>query len=640
MLRLIEERDGLWELFQEGRPSLRASVVPRWERAARLGVRPDGPAPPDGVAAGDLVVRRSASLGAFAETWSIVDTLTTQMASRGLLALVTDAHGVIVRSSGGDAFPDEVARTRLVEGARWDEAARGTNAIGTALAERQPVAVVGKAHWEQVNHGLFCYAAPIFDPFGEPLAVLDVTGPLDLDEPRIGSVVRNAAAAIEDALRTRMYGQSDARSLRLLTRMIERCSGPSFLVEAPGIIRTYNLAAAAELELPRGSIDVERVFGMPWQELIAASRSGPAAFETRRRRYSVDLEPIIADDRVLALACFLAPVPTPSRPAPLSTTSAVTASTPAFDSIFAADPAVLEAKRVAARLAPSDVPVLLLAATGTGKELFANAIHRASKRAAQPFVAINCGALMGGLLETELFGYGPHAFTGANPRGSDGKLVAAHGGTLFLDEIAEMSAQAQAMLLRFLEDGSFQRVGESTVRRADVRILCATCKELPELVMSGAFREDLFYRINGGNIRLPLLRQRTDRLALARQLLDELATPRSRPARLAPSGEAWILDHTWPGNVRELKTALAHALAMASNHDARDIPEIAREHFPEPLIRISGPASAQRATSRKGALHELAQEALTRAGGNMSEAARALGVARSTLYRMLSRGRS
>ncbi|MBX3202880.1 MAG: sigma 54-interacting transcriptional regulator, partial [Labilithrix sp.] len=520
---------------------------------------------------------------------------------------------------------------------------------------------VGRAHWELVNHGLFCYAAPVLDPFGDLVSILDVTGPVELDESAIGVAVRSAALALEEVLRARAYGSTDAGSFRLLSRMIDRCSGPALLVEAPGTVRAHNLAAATELELPARPTSVEHVFGMPWEELALAARSGPASFETRRRRYAVEFEPVLADGRVLALACFLAPAARPRASlAPAAGSRAAeapSAALSAFDDVLAADPAVIRAKHVAASLAPSDVPILLLAATGTGKELFAQAIHRASARAALPFVALNCGALAGGLLETELFGYAAGAFTGAHPRGSEGKLATAHGGTLFLDEIAEMSPQAQAMLLRFLEDGSYHRVGESTPRHADVRVLCATCRDLPSLVASGAFREDLFYRINGGNIRLPTLAERTDRLALARQLLGRLAnggarasappraaSPRAaaprRRAHLGASAEAWVLDHPWPGNVRELKTALTHALALATAVVATDADasvELLREHFPVPLIVRGAAARTGPPASRKLALRDLAEDALTRAGGNVSEAARALGVARSTLYRMLAR---
>jgi transcriptional regulator with PAS, ATPase and Fis domain len=250
-------------------------------------------------------------------------------------------------------------------------------------------------------------------------------------------------------------------------------------------------------------------------------------------------------------------------------------------------------------------------------------------RSGAPFVALNCGALTGSLLESELFGYAPSSFTGASRTGAHGKLAAAHGGTLFLDEIAEMPAQVQAMLLRFLEDGSYTRVGESAPRHSDVRLVCATCRDLPRLVESGAFRSDLFYRIHGGAIRIPPLRERTDRLEVARALLRG-AAPHSRAPELGPSAEAWILDHSWPGNVRELKSALLHAVTLADGE------ALSVEHFPEPLlVSRSVEGREDGAPSRRQALRAMAQEALTRAGGNHSEAARALGIARSTLYRML-----
>jgi transcriptional regulator with PAS, ATPase and Fis domain len=290
---------------------------------------------------------------------------------------------------------------------------------------------------------------------------------------------------------------------------------------------------------------------------------------------------------------------------------------------------VLSAKHLTAKLAASEVPILLLAETGTGKELFAKATHVASRRAARPFVAMNCGTLSGALLESELFGYAPGAFTGASRTGTEGKLAAADGGTLFLDELAEMPAPAQAMLLRFLEDGTYSRVGEAFTRRADVRIVAATCRDLPKLVADGGFRSDLFYRIHGGCVRVPPLRERRDRLDLARALLlSAAASIGVSPPELAPSAEAWILDHSWPGNVRELKSALQHALAMRVGMS------IEASDFPEPIV-TSHANGASEPGPRQRALRSMAEAALNRASGNVSEAARALGVARSTLYRML-----
>lgn len=657
MLRLIEEEPGLWERFQREPEAASAAVVPastelipRWKRSRDLGVAADGAAHPLGVAGHDLSARRDAALGALREGTFALDALETEIVSRGLLTVVTDASGVIVRARGGNAFSDEVRRTRLVEGARWDESARGTNAIGTAIVEARPVAVVGRAHFEVVNHGLFCFASPVLDAFGEVLAVVDVTGPLALESAAIAAAVRGAASSIEELLRAHAYTGTAAGSRGLLERMLDRSGSAALLIEAPGRVRRMNDAALAELEL-HGDVSVERLFGLTWSELVRASAAGKALFETRRRSFEVEFEPVLdLRGRTLALVCFLqregkrererGEDRSRSRPripsAPASSTATIELPT-AFATIVAADSKVLEAKRATARLATSDVPILLLAETGTGKELFAKAIHQSSPRASRAFVAVNCGALSGSLLESELFGYAPGAFTGASRGGAEGKLALAHGGTLFLDELAEMPPPAQAMLLRFLEDGTYTRIGESAPRRADVRLVAATCRDLPKLVEEGTFRSDLFYRIHGGCVRLPPLRERSDRKDLARALVASFARAQgARPPELAPSAEAWIVDHCWPGNVRELKSALQHAMAMSQGE------QLELDDFPTPLVTsvpghrdVDSEADEETPLPRQRALRTMAEAALAQARGNMSEAARALGVARSTLYRML-----
>ncbi|HEY2511668.1 MAG TPA: sigma 54-interacting transcriptional regulator [Polyangiaceae bacterium] len=652
MLRLIEDEPGLWERFQRepARTDLSRSVptegsapplvLSRWERSRELGVAAVSEGHPVGVPNHDLVVRRDAALAELRDGYTLVAALEAEVTRRGLLAVVSDADGVIVRARGGDLFPEALRRTRLVEGARWDEGARGTNAIGTAIAEAQAVAVVGRAHFETVNHGLFCYAAPVRGAFGERVAVLDVTGPVAFDQAEIGVAVGRAAAALEDALRAHAYAQTEVGSRPLLERMIDRSSSAAILLEWPGVVRKMNFAASAELD-GGGAQTVERLFGIGWDDLIREAAHGPAVFETRRRRFRVEFEPVRGVlGRTLALLCFLETESTHGRPrAPASvpppSASSVRALPTAFDPIVAHDPGLLSAKQVAARLAPSDLPVLLLAETGTGKELFAHAIYGASKRASGPFVALNCGALTSTLLESELFGYAPGAFTGANRAGAEGKLAAAHRGTLFLDEIADMPAPVQAMLLRFLEDGTYSRLGEAAPRHADVRLICATCRDLPKLVENGAFRRDLFFRIQGGCIRLPPLRERIDRLELARALVRSCAAGQGagRTPELTPSAESWILGHSWPGNVRELRTAILHAIALAGGE------ALSAQHFPEPLLSTPETSDSPRHGSRREGLKAMAEGALTKAGGNVSEAARVLGVARSTLYRMLEGSR-
>ncbi len=229
-----------------------------------------------------------------------------------------------------------------------------------------------------------------------------------------------------------------------------------------------------------------------------------------------------------------------------------------------------------------------------------------------------------------MFGYAPGAFTGAAPGGRTGKLATAHGGTLFLDEIGELSPSVQAMLLRFLEDGSFFRVGEATEQRADVRLITATSRELPALVSEGRFRDDLYFRMRGIVLRLPALRNRTDRRELAEVLLARIALKQKRPKPLglSPAALAWIERHTWPGNVRELRTAMDFAVVLAG-----DAPRVELWHLPvEGMVQAPDHGNPLHSAERTAVLG-----ALDHSQGNLSEAARHLGVARSTLYRMLAR---
>jgi transcriptional regulator of acetoin/glycerol metabolism len=240
------------------------------------------------------------------------------------------------------------------------------------------------------------------------------------------------------------------------------------------------------------------------------------------------------------------------------------------------------------------------------------------------------------LLESELFGHAPHAFTGASQRGADGKIAAANGGTLFLDEIGDMPTALQALLLRFLDDGTYYRVGEAQPRKADVRIVCATCRDLPGRVTAGEFRQDLFFRIQGACVSPPPLRERSDRVWLAENLL----AAQSPAAELKHSARDFILQHAWPGNVRELKSALIQAHALAQG-----IP-IGREHFSHPLLGLPADKLPGRGHNvapntdvrpRQLLLRDAVDEALRLTNGNLSEAARRLNMARSTLYRILQR---
>ncbi len=287
---------------------------------------------------------------------------------------------------------------------------------------------------------------------------------------------------------------------------------------------------------------------------------------------------------------------------------------------------------LARRAAASEIAVLFEGESGVGKEVFARAVHAESARAHAPFVAVNCGALPETLVESILFGHERGAFTGAVERRA-GKFVEADGGVLFLDEIGELPLSAQVKLLRAVQEGEIDPLGAARPRRVSIRLLAATNRDLRREVAEGRFREDLFYRISAFPIRLPPLRQRREDIApLAQRLLARLS-PEGAAPQIAPEALRLLEAAPWPGNVRELENALHRALVLADGGVLR------AEHLPVPApAPADPPEGAQDAPMRTLAEVEAAHIRLTlaRCGGRMAEAARRLGIGRSTLYRKLA----
>ena len=289
------------------------------------------------------------------------------------------------------------------------------------------------------------------------------------------------------------------------------------------------------------------------------------------------------------------------------------------------------------KVAPTDSTVLVLGETGTGKELAARAVHQNSTRADKPFVAINCGALPETLIESELFGHRKGAFTGADDHRT-GLFEVADGGTLFLDEIGELPKAMQAKLLRVLESGEIRRVGENKAVVVDVRIVCATHRNLPEMVAEEQFREDLMYRINTFEICLPPLRERLEDVpSLAQHLLSRRGGRPGATLTLADDAVEALCQHVWPGNVRELANVIEHATILCESGP------ITSEHLPQ---RFDSRQLVGAARQRPGAmtLRELEMEAihdaLERTGGNKPQAAEQLGVSLKTLYNKLNAANS
>jgi DNA-binding NtrC family response regulator len=300
--------------------------------------------------------------------------------------------------------------------------------------------------------------------------------------------------------------------------------------------------------------------------------------------------------------------------------------------------------RLIATVAPTDSTVLILGETGTGKELVARTLFQQSKRAEMPFVPVNCGALSENLVESELFGHRKGAFTGAD-RDHKGLFEVANGGTLFLDEVGELNKNIQVKLLRFLESGEIRRVGETEPFRTDVRILCATNRDLRTMIKEDQFREDLYFRINTFEIRLPPLRERRQDIPeLARHLLGRAAR---RPVDqiaglLAPEAIDVLLEHEWPGNVREMANVMEHAFIISGGQ--RITPEHLPRHIQVPVGKTPtlalAPATTQATLASGRTLREVEMthvlRVLDKHDGNKAAAAAELGISTKTMYNKLN----
>jgi transcriptional regulator of acetoin/glycerol metabolism len=578
---------------------------------------------------------------------------------------------MLLRTLGDDGFATRAERVALRPGAQWSEACRGTNAIGTALAEAAPVVVHGGEHYLARNAFLTCAAAPIFDPAGGTLGVFDLSG----DQrghtgPSLAhalGLVRAAASRVEHRLFQAWHGRS------LVLRLHPRAGGLGTLAEGllalddGGTVVGANAAALAALGLARqqiGRVGLADCLQTDLPALLdwarAAARSADA---TPRQLQDAQGQPLWA--RVQAPAGLAAPREVVAAEAPLHTRAglATAAGRPqpaprsaphdALAALNTGDATVAAAVQRARRVLDKPIALLVHGESGTGKEVFARALHACGPRRGGPFVAVNCAALPETLIEAELFGYSAGAFTGARRDGAPGRIREAQGGTLLLDEIGDMPLVMQARLLRVLQDRAVVPLGGGRPVPVDFALVCATHRRLRDEIAAGRFREDLYYRLNGLALTLPPLRERSDFAALVAAMLAELAP--GRPLRLAPDLAAVLATHRWPGNLRQLHNALRTACALLADDEAEigwahlsddlrdDLAGALRQQPAGGAAAAGQPAGATRPDGPDGpdSLRSVQARTVARVvadcGGNLSEAARRLGIGRGTLYRQLQR---
>ncbi|MGE8175566.1 sigma-54-dependent Fis family transcriptional regulator [Pseudomonas fluorescens] len=547
-----------------------------------------------------------------------------QLSGAGHAVLLTDARGVILNCVTAPAERKIFERAGLWLGADWSEACEGTNGIGTCLVERQSLTIHQDEHFRGRHTGLTCSASPVFDPHGELLAVLDVSSARH-DVSRQSqfhtmALVNLSAKMIESCYFLRYFDNQWLLRFHLQAESVGLFSEGLLAFDGEGRISAVNQSALNLLGHIRGGLlgqPVEAFFDCSLDELLGrASVNASASWPLRTR-----------DGRVLFALLRGQPrsIPTPVLQAP------VIAERPALTGICLGDEGLQADFRKALRVFERDVPLLINGETGSGKEAFAKAVHQASQRADKAFVALNCAAIPESLIESELFGYRGGSFTGARKEGMRGKLQQADGGTLFLDEIGDMPLALQTRLLRVLEDRQVVPIGGEPLP-VNVRIISATHRNLLERVQDGSFREDLYYRLNGLEIALPALRDRSDKS----QLLDFLLAEESggEAVLIDASARQALLDYAWPGNVRQLRNVLRTLAALCDDGriGVEDLPVMIRQARPAPLL-----AQAQEVSEyplddaeRLALLNALEQQRW-----HMTHTAEQLGVSRNTLYRKL-----
>lgn len=613
-------------------------ITRSWERSRNIKLNGAGLTP---IVAPLLGERRESSRLLLDSAQPELDALAEHAIGNGCVVIVTDASGVILEEIGSPDFLSKAQRFALLPGVEWSEGQCGTNAIGTVIVEREPLAVLGGEHYLAENGALGCAASPIFTGRGEIAGVLDVSGDAIRVDSHTLSMVRMASQQIEHRM---LLSSTRGHIVRFHANGSVLGSAREGIVAiADGhVIATNRIALGLLGERWDTMLDesVERILGRSWSKL---GRHASEVILPDGQRVMASLE----RNETRVASRFVSGIATSRNgnsgaTSRLSISRAHDANAESLSHAHAVErhPELGKALRVL----DAGIPVLITGETGVGKEVFAKQLHALSARRRGPFVAVNCAALPDSLIEAELFGYEEGAFTGARKNGSPGRIREAEGGVLLLDEIGDMPLTLQTRLLRVLEERAVTPLGGGKSVPVDFALVCATHRNLAHLVAEGQFRSDLLYRVNGFEILLQPLRDQIDKRLLFMRVFAELGAE-SHALTLGEDVIACFEQYTWPGNMRELASVLRTMIALADNGQMlqlEHVPEHIRASAPQavgagaaivPSGEMRGANSAMLADIEQNAI----ENALQRTNGNVALAARQLGMHRSTIYRHQAR---
>jgi sigma-54 dependent transcriptional regulator, acetoin dehydrogenase operon transcriptional activator AcoR len=567
----------------------------------------------------------------------------------GFFILLTDNEGCILNATGDPDIIAESQRLNMVVGAYMNEKYIGTNAMGTAISENQPIQVTASEHFISAYHRWTCSAAPIHDMNGNIIGTLNLTGESHLVHPHTLGLVVAAVRAIENQIKADQAQEKLSEAFSYLKSIVDSVSSGILALDIQGTVKTINNWALSMLQVEDKckilNKSVDKILPH-WKEIIERFKRGESYMDMEtlfsingnKEKYDLSAYPILDDQKqIIGMVLVIKGM---QKIYNLVNKYTGMRAYYTFDDIIGESQEIRQVIQHAEKISGSTSTVLLMGESGTGKELIAQSIHNASPRKNCVFIAVNCGALPKDLIESELFGYEEGAFTGSKKGGHAGKFELANGGTIFLDEIGEMPLDMQVNLLRVLQEGYVTRIGGSKNIPVDVRVIAATKKNLFDEMKKGTFREDLFYRLSVIPLFIPPLRERAkDKKLLFNYFLNAKAQKLNKPVpAVTPEKMEQVISYDWPGNVRELENYVENIV----NFNGTSSFDIIRKPQPH-LTAVSQPLAIPHLATPEKTLEELEKqtikECFDRMDGNISQISRHLGISRTTLYSKMKKYR-
>lgn len=580
------------------------------------------------------------------------------LTNTGIILSLSDKNGIIIDFVGDNETLSTIGEnTDLYLGSRRDEIHSGTSGIALCLILKRPIQVCGSEHFCPIFHNTIGTAAPIKDTSGNIIGNLGSVVPLEqADQNYILAMISSTANSISKELSLKQSLQKIEEIKSQLSIIVENIQSGVLFIDNEGSIILYNHAAVELI----GSF--QNILRRNINDFLIPKSSGKNITElkkniqnveylvsgnhTQKNILSVSVSLVYGNEhQTIGKLVILEEL---KKLHQLAGKISGFHATYTFDSIIGKSADIIAAKNTASTIANSSSNVLILGESGVGKELFAQAIHNASSRARKPFVAINCGSLPKELIESELFGYVPGAFTGASKTGQPGKFELANGGTIFLDEIGDMPLALQTSLLRVLQTRSITRIGDTHQKSIDVRVITATNVNLLKAVENKDFRNDLYYRLNVLSIEIPPLRTRTSDIPLLSLHFLEMKNQKLRKnvTNITDDAMEVLCQYNWPGNIRELENVIERAVNLSDNCfiDVKNLPDnIVRKHSCsdnstniESINEHAPDESYPEISNQQKFLLELTA-ALQKEKGNITNVAKSMNIPKRTLYRKIKK---